>query len=104
MSLIPSRRNLAALIVAATLASGFPRSAQALPVLGPRDHSGLVEQALTRITEWSQSLLSVLWGANGSSLDPDGITTSGDRGSSLDPDGAIASGDNGSSLDPNGHT
>jgi hypothetical protein len=104
MSLVPSRRTLAALTVAATLASVFPRSAQALPVRGPRDHTGLVEQALTRITEWSQTLLSVLWGANGSSLDPDGITTSGDRGSSLDPDGATANDDNGSSLDPNGRT
>jgi hypothetical protein len=87
MSLVPSRRTLAALIVAAILASVFPRSAQALPVLGPRAHPGLVEQALARVTEWSQALFSVLWEATGSGLDPDGASANGDNGSGLDPDG-----------------
>lgn len=87
MSLVASRRTLAALAIAASLVSVFPRSAQALPILGPRDHPGLIEQALTRVTEWSHSLFSVLWEATGSGLDPDGATTNGDRGSSLDPDG-----------------
>lgn len=87
MLLTRSRRTLAALAVVASLASGFPRPAQALPLSDARDHLGLLEQAFTRITEWSQSLLSVLWGANGSSLDPDGATTNDDSGSSLDPNG-----------------
>jgi hypothetical protein len=99
MSLAPSRRTLAALIMTATLASAFPRSAQAQPIRGPRDHSGLVEHALNQIAEWSQSLLSVLWESGRGSLDPNGTTANGDSGSSLDPNG-----DNGSSLDPDGRT
>jgi hypothetical protein len=104
MSLVPSRRTLAALAVAATLASVFPRSAQALPVVGQGDHSGLVEQTLARVTGWSQSLLSAFWESAGSSLDPNGATTTGDNGSSLDPNGNSTDDDRGSSLDPDGRT
>lgn len=43
-------------------------------------------RAFALVTGWPQGLLS-LWDAAGSSLDPDGATTSGDRGSSLDPNG-----------------
>lgn len=87
MPLVPSHRTLAALVVAATLATVAPRPAQALPDCGPRERLGLVEQALSRITGWSQFLLSALWEASGSSLDPNGATSNGDAGSSLDPDG-----------------
>lgn len=104
MLLTRSRRTLAALALAATLASAFPRSAQALPVLGPRDHSGLVEQTLARVTGWSQSLFSAFWESAGSSLDPDGAATTGDNGSSLDPNGNSTDDDRGSSLDPDGRT
>jgi hypothetical protein len=83
MLLTRSRRTLAALAVAATLATGF------------------FERTLALFTEWPQHLLS-LWEATGSGLDPDGATTSSDRGSSLDPDGATTNDDRGSSLDPNG--
>lgn len=34
-----------------------------------------------------RSVLSVLWGENGSILDPSGASMAGDNGSGLDPDG-----------------
>jgi hypothetical protein len=45
------------------------------------------ERAFALFTGWPQKLLSSVWERSGSSLDPDGATTNGDRGSSLDPDG-----------------
>lgn len=45
-----------------------------------------LERVLARLAGRPQGLLS-LWAANGSGLDPDGATASGDNGSSLDPNG-----------------
>lgn len=92
MLLSPSRRTLAVLTVAALLALASPGTARALPVDGPGEPRGLVQQLLDGAAGWVRSLLAPLWqtdeGDTGSGLDPDGRPTSdGDTGSGLDPNG-----------------
>ena len=92
MPLSPSRRALAVLTVAALLALASPGIARALPIDGPGEPRGLVQQLLDGAAAWVQSFLVPLWqadeGDNGSGLDPNGRpTSSGDTGSGLDPNG-----------------
>ncbi|MFP5284756.1 MAG: hypothetical protein ACLGI9_03365 [Thermoanaerobaculia bacterium] len=93
MLLSPSRRRtLAVLTVAALLALASPGAARALPVDGPGEPRGLIQQLLDGAAGWVRSFLAPLWQAD-----------EGDTGSGLDPDGRpTSSGDNGSGLDPNG--
>jgi hypothetical protein len=51
-----------------------------------------------------QSVIFVLWGENGSILDPSGGRLAGDNGPGLGPDGNGLTGDNGSILDPSGRS
>ena len=96
------RRTLAVLACAAALAL-LPAVTQAAPAAATRGPEGGYE-ATSSLFSWLWSFFQNAWGAEGASLDPNGVRPTGaPEGGSLDPDGiAVAPGDEGPSLDPDG--
>src|SRR5215208_2934485 len=95
------RRTVLALVAVATLTL-LPAVARAAPHAAPRTGGPGVQASGSSLLSWAWSLLQSVWGAEGASLDPNGVTKPGDEGGSLDPDGLRSPGDEGGSLDPNG--
>jgi hypothetical protein len=96
---LASHQTLATLAVAAALTLPCPIDAQSRPASSPEASRSLIQGT----SNWIHSLLSLLWEANGSGLDPSGVPANGDNGSGLDPSGKPDT-DAGSSLDPSGRT
>lgn len=95
---IGARRCSVAVLVLCVFLTPALLSAAPVPV-GER---AVAERAGGGLLEVVRSLLSVLWGENGSGADPNGTTTTGDNGSGFDPNGNHVTGDNGSGADPDG--
>jgi hypothetical protein len=90
-----------AVLAACLLALLTPTLAVALPWLA-FEPAAAERTAGPGFLDLVRRALAVLFGENGSGLDPSGATTTGDNGPGLDPDGASGTGDNGPGLDPSG--